>query len=269
MSNNLAQAITLVFGSEGGFSNHPKDPGGATKYGITAATLGASRRLGRKATPEEVKAMPLAEASKILSQQYAEPLRYLDLPAGLDYALFDFAVNSGPAQAVKTLQRILNAQGGADGILGAKTLDAIRRRDTVELISALQVARLKFLRGLRTWSTFGRGWSDRVDHVRRNALRMAGGISAGAPAPETGRETANPADTKISATTEGKGTIAATIGAAGAAIGAAKDALQPLVGNGAFVDTVFTVLVMGGSLVTVAGIAVIGYRQLKNRAVLA
>lgn len=264
MSDNLAQTIKLVFGSEGGYVNHPRDPGGATKYGITAATLGAWRKLGRKATPDEVKRLTLAEAADILDSQYAEPLRYQDLPAGLDYALFDYSTNSGPAQAVKTLQRVLGVE--ADGVMGAKTLDAIRRNTAPILIDDLCDARLKFLRGLKTWSTFGRGWQSRVEHVRQTAMSMIGGHQTRAqPAPEEGRETASPKDTKVSATTAGKGTITATIGTAGAAIGQAKNAVEPLTGNSWLVDNLFTILTVGGVTLTIAGIAIVAYQQLKHR----
>ena len=201
--------------------------------------------------------------AQILDKQYAQPIRYQDLPAGLDYALFDYAVNSGPAQAVKTLQRVLGVE--ADGIMGAKTLDAIRRRDAAGLLGKLQDARLAFLRSLKTWSTFGKGWSARVAHVRLTAVKMAGGVSTVAPAPAGGQETANAKDTKVSATPAGKGTITATIGTAGAGIGAAKDSLSPLTGNGGFVDTVFTVLVVGGSLAAIVGLAVVAYQQMKHR----
>ena len=83
MRDNLDECLTLIFGSEGGYVNHPKDPGGATKYGITAATLGAHRGLGRAATPNEVKALSLAEATRILEAQYARSIRFDDLPAGI------------------------------------------------------------------------------------------------------------------------------------------------------------------------------------------
>lgn len=263
MSDNLAQTIKLVFGSEGGYVNHPKDPGGATKYGITAATLGAWRNLGRKATPDEVKRLTLADAAQILDKQYAQPLRYSELPPGLDYALFDYAVNSGPAQAVKTLQRVLGVE--ADGIMGAKTLDAIRSRVVVDLINQLQDARLRFLKGLKTWSTFGKGWSARVAHVRDVAIAMAKKITLVLPNPPEGRETASPKDTKVSSTPAGKGTITATIGTAGAAIGQAKDAVEPLTGNSWLVDNLFTILTVGGVTLTIAGIAIVAYQQLKHR----
>lgn len=258
MSDNLAQAIQLVFGSEGSYVSHPLDRGGATKYGITAATLGAWRKLGRKATPSEVQALTLTEAGQILERQYAQPLCYSELPAGLDYALFDFSTNSGPAQAVKTLQRVIGVQ--PDGIVGVKTLQALGGRQLTAIINNLCDARLKFLRGLSTWKTFGGGWSTRVAHVRKTALLMVEAPTSQEDVP-SGLQAANPIDTKASSTPMGKGTIAASIGIAGTAIGAAKDAVQPLTGNHGFVDTVFTLLAAGGASLAIVGICLIVYGQ--------
>ncbi|WP_448952110.1 glycoside hydrolase family 108 protein [Labrys neptuniae] len=171
MSDNLAQTIKLVFGSEGSYVNHPKDPGGATKYGITAVTLGAWRKLGRKAMPPEVAALQLPEATRILDVQYAQPLRYAELPAGLDYALFDYAVNSGPVKAAKDLQACLGIT--VDGHIGLLTIQAVQRvNDRKALVRKLCARRLGFMRHLPTWLTFGRGWTNRVNHVQATALAM-------------------------------------------------------------------------------------------------
>ncbi len=261
MSDNLAQTIKLVFGSEGGYVDHPRDRGGATKFGITASTLGAWRKLGRKAKPEEVRALTPAEAEQILEQQYARPLRYAELPAGLDYALFDYATNSGPAQAVKTLQRVLGVE--PDGIMGVKTLHAIGGRRVADIIDRLCDARLRFLHKLSTWSVFGTGWSSRVAHVRKTALQMVD-----TPAAQIdivpGLEAANPTDMKASSTPQGKGAIAASIGIAGTAIGSAKDAIQPLTGNHSFIDTLFTLLAAGGAGLAIAGICLVAYGQISR-----
>lgn len=289
MSDTLAQTIKLVFGSEGGYSNHPKDPGGATKYGITAATLGSWRKLGRKATPAEVQALTLAEATQILDRQYAQAIRYADLPAGLDYAVFDYAVNSGPSQAAKTLQRVLGVT--PDGVIGTKTLEAIGNLSVEDIINDLCDDRLKFLRGLSTWATFGTGWSNRVRSVRANALGMAAGPAQipvpkpsvvatlatgtpGAPAavivPDPaqdatdGLETADPADTRLSATPQGKGAIAASIGIASTSVGSAKDAIQPLTGHSWLIDNAFTVLTAGGAGLAIIGVIIIAAHQLKG-----
>lgn len=171
MSDTLAQSIALVFGAEGGYVNHPQDPGGATKYGITAATLGAWRKLGRKASPAEVQALDLAEASAILARQYAEPIRYAELPSPIDYCVFDESVNAGPVRAIRTLQASLGVK--ADGHIGAVTLEAVQAvGDHAALIRKLCARRLGFLRALPPWFSFGRGWSNRVNHVQATALAM-------------------------------------------------------------------------------------------------
>lgn len=262
MSDNLAQTIKLVFGDEGGYSNHPKDPGGATKYGITAATLGSWRKLGRRATPAEVQALTLAEATQILDRQYAQPIRYPELPAGLDYAVFDYAVNSGPAQAAKTLQRILGVD--ADGVIGAQTLEAIATDSADDLINDLCDARLKFLRSLSTWSTFGDGWSNRVASVRRHAIAMTASLPTAIVSAPDGMASADPADLKITSTTQGKGAIAGVVGIASTAIGSAKDSIQPLTGSVHSIDTIFTVLTAGGAALAIIGVAFVAWDQMKK-----
>ena len=269
MSNNLSQVIKLIFGHEGGYVNNPNDNGGATKYGITAATLGAWRKLGRKATPAEVKMLTLSEATSILRKQYANPLRYDELPAGLDYALFDFSVNSGPAKAVKSLQKVLGV--GIDGIIGARTMAAIMSTNTSQLINKLCDDRMRFLQSLSDFKHFGKGWTTRVSSVRAGALKMApAGIpeplakpaqippTAQVQMPETkpskdGMEVANPADQKVTSTRVGKGTIISILSTIGTAVAAAKEALQPMVGSGGFTDKVFAALVVVGIAGAVAG----------------
>jgi len=223
-SKNLERSITLVFGHEGGYVNNPKDPGGPTKFGITQATLKAWRK--RPVTVAEVKALKLEEASQILRKQYWTPVRGDDLPAGLDHAVFDFSVNSGPSQSVKTLQRIVGS--APDGIMGARTLAAINGRNVSNLIDDYCDARMAFLQGLKTFATFGKGWTARVERVRKEAKAMIGGGNA-APAsmPVEGLASANPADTAPSATTDGKAAGIAGVGVLGTAISDAATQLAP------------------------------------------
>jgi len=168
------RVMPRVFAHEGGYVDHPKDPGGATKYGITHKTLSAWR--GKPVTKADVRALTKQEATAIYRAQYWAPIRGDELPAGLDYALFDFGINSGPARAVKTLQKIVGVP--ADGIMGAITLDAVSKRSPADLINALCDARLAFLRSLKGWSTFGKGWGRRVAEVRAEALALASGCAA-------------------------------------------------------------------------------------------
>jgi lysozyme family protein len=155
----LPVILRLSTNNEGGYSNHPKDPGGPTNHGITIATLRAYRQ--RPVSIDDVKRLSLDEANKIYEQNYWRPIWGDKLPAGLDYALFDFGINSGPSRAVKTLQGLLPGVA-IDGVMGVKTLTGIEAADTAVLIKRLCDERLKFCRKLKTWKDFGRGWTYRV-----------------------------------------------------------------------------------------------------------
>jgi lysozyme family protein len=145
--------------SEGGYVNHPKDPGGATDRGITQATYNA--HLKRKGLPPaSVRGISKSVAEEIIFGQYMRPVRFDELSDGLDYAMADYAVNSGPSRAVKELQRIVGVRD--DGVMGDITMAAVQSKDQVALITELCDRRMAFLRRLKTWSTFGKGWSIRV-----------------------------------------------------------------------------------------------------------
>jgi lysozyme family protein len=163
-------ALPHLFGHEGGYADHPSDPGGATKYGITRATLSSWR--GRSVTRTDVRRLTREEAGAIYKARYWDGVRADHLPAGVDYCVFDAAVNSGPGRAAKWLQAATRV--AQDGAVGPVTLAAAGRRDPKELIDDICDVRLAFLRGLSTWSVFGRGWERRVGDVRRVARAMAG-----------------------------------------------------------------------------------------------
>ena len=170
--------LDAVLLQEGGYADHPSDPGGATNLGITRKTLARWRQVSPWwALPKSaVQALGRAEAARIYRASYWEACRAGQLPVGLDLALFDFAVNSGPARAVRTLQAELGAR--ADGVLGPLTLAAVTRRVAHDgasgLIGALCDRRLSFLHRLSTFASFGRGWAARVSAIRRAALGAAG-----------------------------------------------------------------------------------------------
>lgn len=160
MKQNQAVVLGWIGLSEGGYVNHPKDPGGATDRGITQRTYDAWNRLhGRPLRP--VRGISKDEADAILVSQYFTPVKFDQLPSGLDYAVVDFAVNSGTSRAAKELQKLLGV--AVDGVIGNLTLAAISGRDIPELIREYCAARMRYLRGLKTWSTFGDGWSIRVE----------------------------------------------------------------------------------------------------------
>lgn len=181
MNRNYERALSAVLKHEGGYVDHPKDPGGATNLGVTIGTL--SGWLGRKATKAEVKALTVKDVGPIYKRNYWDKVRGDDLPDGLDYAVFDFAVNSGPFKSASALQTILGV--ASDGEIGPITLAAVAKRPHAELINELCAHRLAFLERLSTWPTFGKGWSARVTGVRKLALEMAGQKPVPAPsAPE-------------------------------------------------------------------------------------
>ena len=163
-----------VLRHEGGYADHPADPGGATNLGITHETLARWRNVSPWwALPKSaVQALTRTEAAEIYRAGYWDRCQGDRLPVGLDLALFDFAVNSGPDRAIRMLQAELDVV--ADGQIGLLTLAAIKTRPAVPLIDALCDQRLTFLKRLSTFSTFGTGWTSRVAAVRKAALASAG-----------------------------------------------------------------------------------------------
>lgn len=166
MHSNLDRALDKVLKHEGGFVNHPKDPGGATNLGVTLANF--RRYVKPSGTVEDLKKLTKAQAKTVFERHYWDAVRGNQLPSGLDYAVFDFGVNSGPGTAVRKLQKLVNAK--QDGLIGPETLGAIAVWDLHQLINAFSVERLSFLKRLKTWPTFGKGWERRVKEVRETAL---------------------------------------------------------------------------------------------------
>ncbi len=169
MKTNFDQSLASVLKHEGGFVNHPKDPGGATNKGITIATFRSYVK--RNGTVNDLRRITDAQVAKVYKKQYWDKVKGDDLPSGVDYAVVDFAVNSGPSRSAKFLQRAVGAK--ADGMIGPATLNAVNTKEPVVLVATLCDARLAWLEGLRTFKTFGRGWTRRVDDVKHTATRMA------------------------------------------------------------------------------------------------
>lgn len=186
MKANFAFCLKEVLRHEGGWADHPKDPGGATMRGITIGTY--SQWKGRRMSKEALRAITDEEVAAIYKRNYWDKVRGDDLPSGLDFVAFDAAVNSGPARGAKWLQQALGV--AADGKIGPKTLAAAEAANAPVVIEAALNARLAFMRSLRTWPTFGKGWTRRIDGVRKAALALAGKphvketpVSATRPAP--------------------------------------------------------------------------------------
>ena len=170
MKENLETALKHVLVHEGGYVNHQKEPGGATNRGVTQRVYDAYRDRHRKPR-RSVRAIEADEVADIYKRQYWDAVRGDDLPSGLDYAVFDYAVNSGPRRAAQDLQRELGV--AVDGVIGNVTLAAVAKADVYDLIDRLCARRMRFLKALRHWPTFGKGWTRRVTDVAEIAMAMA------------------------------------------------------------------------------------------------
>ncbi|WP_051334357.1 glycosyl hydrolase 108 family protein [Bradyrhizobium sp. Ai1a-2] len=160
-------AMTRVFADEGGYTNDPVDPGGATNWGITIKD--ARMYWKADATPADVKAMPKAVAADIYRKHYANPMRYDDLPAGFDYSVLDAAINSGVGRAPKWAGQAL---GIAATSIGAVVGPAAAAKDKVAVIQKYWSIRLSFLKGLSTFWRFGKGWTRRCTGGEAAAVKM-------------------------------------------------------------------------------------------------
>lgn len=174
MQHNFQIALRKVLAHEGGYVDHPRDPGGATNKGITIGTY--HNWLASMGRPKKhVKYITDKEVHAIYKQNYWDAINGDDLPNGLDYAVFDGAVNSGPSRSVKWLQKALGGLA-VDGRMGPKTKAAYKnlsRAEVITVIDRMLNFRMGFLRSLRHWATFGRGWTNRVNGVEEAAKAMA------------------------------------------------------------------------------------------------
>jgi lysozyme family protein len=175
-ADNFGCSLSHVLASEGGYVHNPKDPGGATNCGVTQREYDAWRK--RHGQPSrDVRLLDPNEREAIYREDYWNAVGGDDLPAGVDYCLFDFAVNSGGHEADICLQRaiqVLQSSAGVavDGVIGPKTLAALRAADPRRIITEVCAERLSFMKEHCDWADFGRGWSNRVATVEQVARGM-------------------------------------------------------------------------------------------------
>jgi lysozyme family protein len=169
MRDNFPAALTAVLVHEGGYVNHPRDPGGATNKGVTQRVYD-DWRVNRGLAPRSVQHIQQAEVAEIYRKQYWDACRCDDLPTGVDYCVFDFAVNSGVNRAARYLQRAVGVL--EDGKIGPVTIAAVKAKCASDTINGICDARLAFLKSLGTFPTFGKGWSRRVSDVRDHCKVM-------------------------------------------------------------------------------------------------
>jgi len=169
MIENFEKSLEMLLKHEGGFVNHPRDPGGATNLGVTKKVY--ESWVGRDVTIEEMKELTHEDVAPIYKKNYWDRCRCDDLDSGLDWAVFDWAVNSGTGRAAKALQRQVGAT--RDGAIGPKTLQMVADHDAKDLIEGIYAERQRFYEGLKTFDTFGKGWTRRNKETLETALEMA------------------------------------------------------------------------------------------------
>lgn len=168
MKQNFAEALQKLLVHEGGYVDHPDDPGGRTNLGVTQKVW--EEWVGHPVDEKQMRALTPAVVAPLYRAKYWDKIKGDELPSGVDYAVFDAAVNSGPGRAAKWLQACVGVE--PDGGIGPKTLAAVAAFDPAELVEDYAKRRLSFLTDLPHWGTFGKGWSRRVAEVQTVASSM-------------------------------------------------------------------------------------------------
>lgn len=235
-------ALDRLLLHEGGYTNHPSDPGGPTNFGITIADYRMYVKPG--ATANDVLHMRIEDAKKIYRLRYWDAQRCDELPDGVDYAMFDYGVNSGIGRSGKVLRRLLGLPDNTS-VVNDAVIAAALKRDPVELAKAICDERLAFLKRLSTWSVFGNGWGRRVAEVRAASVAMAA-------------HRTTPSTTPI--VVKGKGAVPVETGKRNATAGGIVVAGGAAVQQSGF-DLNMAILL----LVIVGGIAVLGFWAFHKR----
>ena len=168
MQDNYEHCLEMILHHEGGYVNHPKDPGGETNLGVT------KRVYEEWGGEKDMVDLLVEDVAPIYQKIYWDRCKCDDLPSGLDLCVFDFAVNAGPSRSAKFLQRLIGTT--VDGGIGPNTLKAVHNYvEEVGLETAIedyQSARQEYYEALDTFDTFGRGWTRRVEETTSSALEM-------------------------------------------------------------------------------------------------
>lgn len=168
MKENFDKCFELMLQDEGGYVNDPRDPGGRTNLGVTQRAWEAY--LNRSVTETEMRRLTAEDVKTFYKTRYWDKIKGDELPVGVDYVVFDLAVNSGVHKASMTLQSLVGAF--ADGKIGPKTLDAVAKADVPKLIADVCNMRRDFLKSLSTFAVYGKGWFRRVASVETRADSM-------------------------------------------------------------------------------------------------
>jgi lysozyme family protein len=172
MQNNFEKCLEKLLVHEGGFVNHPADPGGMTNLGVTIRVW--EEWVGHPVSEKEMRNLTPIMVGPLYKRKYWDACRADDLVSGVDYCVFDVAVNSGVGRAVKLLQSVVGAT--PDGGFGSITAALVKKAEEnpAKLIEDYCAKRLEFLQSLKAFPTFGKGWTRRVEEVKAEAIKMLG-----------------------------------------------------------------------------------------------
>ena len=168
MNQNFDKCMEMLLEHEGGYVNDSRDPGGMNKLGITKRVC--DEFYGGDAAEVTMKALTRGDVEPIYRRNYWERCRCQDLPHGVDWAVFDFAVNAGTGRAAKALQQAVEAT--QDGSIGPLTLMKVKDHEVANIINRIAIYREQFYRSLSHFDTFGRGWLRRNDETRKQAIAL-------------------------------------------------------------------------------------------------
>ena len=168
MKDNFDSSLEAILAHEGGFSNHPSDPGGMTNLGVTRKVW--EEWVGRKVSENEMRKLTPKLVAPLYKARYWDAVKADQLPAGIDYLMFDFAINAGVSRSLKTAQKVVKVV--EDGVIGNKTLAAINEYDVNKFVTDFSAAKENFYKSLPTFQTFGKGWIRRVSEAKLHSETM-------------------------------------------------------------------------------------------------
>ena len=168
MKHNYEHCLKTILHHEGGYVNHPEDPGGETNLGVT------KRVYEEHGGTKDMKDLTVEDVAPIYKKGYWDKMKGDDLPSGLDLCVFDFGVNAGPGRAAKFLQKMIGTtvDGGIGPMTLAKVNEHVDSNGLKESIKQYQSARQEYYESLSTFGTFGKGWTRRVDETTKLALEL-------------------------------------------------------------------------------------------------
>ena len=166
--SNFTKCLELVLHHEGGYVNHPEDPGGETNLGVTKRVY---KEFGGT---KDMTELTVEDVEPIYKKNYWDRIKADELPTGLDLCVFDFAVNAGPGRAAKYLQSMIGSHpDGGIGPMTLKALDEYVSINTLEdTIEEYQKTRQAYYESLGHFATFGKGWTRRVNETTDAAVAM-------------------------------------------------------------------------------------------------